>query len=119
MHSVRIVYDAWVAADAPEPRVVEVDGSTIDARWLPVAEVESGAVPTVPMVREALAHHRPAVLQRLAAYALVAPRRRRPADPQLGPRTTPRRSGPSPAAGSTTASHRPPRSRARSPRRPG
>ena len=71
MHSVRIVYDAWVAADAPEPRVVEVDGSTIDARWLPVAEVEAGTVPTVPMVREALAHHRPAVLQRLAAYALV------------------------------------------------
>ena len=71
MHSVRIVYDAWVAADAPEPRVVEVDGSTVDARWLPVEDVESGVVPTVPMVREALAHHRPAERQRLAAYALV------------------------------------------------
>ena len=41
MHSVRIVYDAWVAADAPEPRVVEVDGSTVDARWHPLADVES------------------------------------------------------------------------------
>ncbi len=71
MHSVRIVYDAWVAADAPPPRVVEVDGSTIDARWLPVHDVESGAIPTVPMVREALAQHRPAQRQRLAAYALV------------------------------------------------
>ncbi len=71
MHSVRIVYDAWVAADAPEPRVVEVDGSTVEARWLPLHDVESGEVPTVPMVREALAHHSPAVLQRLAAYALV------------------------------------------------
>lgn len=71
MHSVRIVYDAWVAADAPEPRVVEVDGSTVDARWHPVADVATGVVPTVPMVREALAHHRPATLQRLAAYALV------------------------------------------------
>jgi 8-oxo-dGTP diphosphatase len=71
MHSVRIVYDAWVAADAPDPRVVEVDGSTIDARWLPVEDVESGVVPTVPMVREALAHHWPAQRQRLAAYALV------------------------------------------------
>jgi 8-oxo-dGTP diphosphatase len=71
MHSIRIVYDAWVPADTPEPRVVEVDGSTVDARWHPVADVESGKVPTVPMVREALAHHRPAVLQRLAAYALV------------------------------------------------
>jgi 8-oxo-dGTP diphosphatase len=71
MHSVRIVYDAWVPADAPEPRVVEVDGSTVDARWHPVAEVLAGRVPTVPMVREALAHHRPATRQRLAAYALV------------------------------------------------
>jgi 8-oxo-dGTP diphosphatase len=71
MHSVRIVYDAWVDADAPEPRVLEVDGSTIDARWIPVADVESGDVPTVPMVREALAHHRPAERQRLAAYALI------------------------------------------------
>ena len=71
LHSVRIVYDAWVAADAPEPRVVEVDGSTVDARWWPVAGVESGAVPTVPMVREALEHHWSAQRQRLAAYALV------------------------------------------------
>ena len=71
LHSVRIVYDAWVPADAPEPRVVEVEGSTVDARWHPVADVESGQVPTVPMVREALARHRPASRQRLAAYALV------------------------------------------------
>ncbi len=71
MHSVRIVYDAWVAADAPEPRVVEVDGSTVDARWHPLADVENELVPTVPMVRQALANHRPVTLQRLAAYALV------------------------------------------------
>ena len=71
MHSVRIVYDAWVAADAPEPRVIEVGGSTMDARWIPLVDVESGAVPTVPMVRQALAQHRPAPKQRLAAYALI------------------------------------------------
>jgi len=71
MHSVRIVYDAWVAADAPEPRVVEVDGSTVDARWLSMADVVSGLVPTVPMVLEALAQHRPPTVQRLAAYARV------------------------------------------------
>ena len=71
MHSVRIVYVASVAADAPEPRVVEVDGSTIDARWVDLADVESGVVPTVPMVLEALARHRPVTRQRLAAYALV------------------------------------------------
>lgn len=71
LHSVRIVYDAWVAADAPEPRVLELDGSTIDARWVPVADVESGTVATVPMVQEVLARHRPAPRQRLSAYALV------------------------------------------------
>jgi 8-oxo-dGTP diphosphatase len=71
MHSVRIVYVASVAADAPEPRVVEVDGSTVDARWLDLTDVESGVVPTVPMVLEALARHQPVTRQRLAAYALV------------------------------------------------
>ena len=78
----RIVYDAWVAADAPEPRVVEVDGSTVDAAWHPLARRRvDGRCPTVPMVREALARHRPCQLQRLAAYALVAARRRRAARP--------------------------------------
>ena len=71
MHSVRIVYDAWVAADAPEPRVVEVDGSTMDARWVSLVDVDSGAVPTVPMVGEALVHHRPTRKQRISAYALI------------------------------------------------
>lgn len=71
MHSVRLVYDAWVPPDAPEPRVVEVDGSTVEARWVPVEDVETGAVPTVPMVREALAAYRPARRQRLAVKALV------------------------------------------------
>ena len=71
LHSVRIVYDAWVAPDAPEPSVVEIGGSTIDARWVPLEDVLSGAVPTVPMVLEALERHRTARRQRLAAYALV------------------------------------------------
>ncbi|NYG57069.1 NUDIX domain-containing protein [Nocardioides perillae] len=75
-HALRIVYDGWVAPDAPEPRVVEVDGSTVEARWVPLADVASGAVPTVPMVREALADHRPAQVQRLAAYAVVRRRGR-------------------------------------------
>lgn len=71
LHSLRIVYDSWVPADAPVPRVVEVGGSTVEARWQRLIDVESGAVPTVPMVRAALADHRPAARQRLAAYALV------------------------------------------------
>ena len=36
-HSLRIVYDGWVPVDAPEPRVVEVDGSTVEAAWKPLS----------------------------------------------------------------------------------
>ena len=31
-HALRIVYDGWVPVDSPEPRVLEVDGSTVEAR---------------------------------------------------------------------------------------
>jgi 8-oxo-dGTP diphosphatase len=71
LHSVRLVYDAWVPADSPEPHVVEVDGSTVDARWVPLREVLDERIDTVPMVREAIGHHRTATRQRRAAYALV------------------------------------------------
>lgn len=81
-HALRIVYDGWVAPDAPEPRVVEVGGSTEESAWLSVDDVLSGRVPVVPMVLQALADHRPARVQRLAAYGVI---RRgvgdRPADP--------------------------------------
>jgi len=70
-HALRIVYDGWVAPDSPEPRVVEVDGSTVEAAWVPVADVLSGERPVVPMVTEALADHQPFQLQRVAAYALI------------------------------------------------
>jgi len=53
-HAVRLVFDGEIAADAPEPRTVEVGGSTAEAAWLPVADVRSGKVPTVSVVREAL-----------------------------------------------------------------
>jgi ADP-ribose pyrophosphatase YjhB (NUDIX family) len=69
--ALRIVYDAWVPADAPEPRVVEVDGSTVDVAWHPVAEVLSGALPVTDIVTQALEDHRPFRLQRLAVYVLV------------------------------------------------
>lgn len=71
MHSVRIVYDASVPADAPDPRVVEVDGSTVAAAWHPVSGVLDGSVPTTPVVHLALEKHRPARLQRVAAYGLA------------------------------------------------
>jgi 8-oxo-dGTP diphosphatase len=69
--ALRIVYDAWVPVDAPEPRVVEVDGSTVDVAWHPVADVLSGALPVTDVVTDALADHRPFQLQRVAIYALV------------------------------------------------
>jgi 8-oxo-dGTP diphosphatase len=70
-HALRIVYDGWVAADAPDPRTVEVGGTTAEAAWHPVAAVLGCALPTVPMVREALAAYRPQRVQRVSAYALI------------------------------------------------
>ncbi len=70
-HALRIVYDGWVPLDAPEPRVVEVGGSTMAAAWHPVTAVLDGSVPVAPMVLEALADHQPFRHQRLGAYALV------------------------------------------------
>lgn len=70
-HSLMVVYEGWVPVDAPAPHVVEVDGSTVDAAWHPLAAVLDGSVPVVSLVGEALAAHQPARLQRVAAYALV------------------------------------------------
>ncbi|KQW46869.1 NUDIX hydrolase [Nocardioides sp. Root1257] len=70
-HALRIVYEGWVAPDAPAPRVIEVGGSTMAADWKPVSDVLDGTVPVAPMVLEALADHRPFRHQRLGAYALV------------------------------------------------
>jgi ADP-ribose pyrophosphatase YjhB (NUDIX family) len=70
-HALRIVYDGWVPLDSPEPRVVEVDGSTIDAAWHPINDVLNGKTPAVPLVLEALADHLPHRKQRVAAYALI------------------------------------------------
>lgn len=70
-HALRIVYDGWVPLDAPEPHVVEVDGSTAEAAWVGIGDVLDGTVPVAPLVLESLRDHRPARNQRLAAYALV------------------------------------------------
>jgi 8-oxo-dGTP diphosphatase len=70
-HSLRIVYDGWVPPDSPPPRVVEVDGSTVEAAWKPLDAVLDGSLPTVSLVKEALATYRPHRFQRVAAYALV------------------------------------------------
>lgn len=70
-HSLQVVYEGWVPVDSPPPRVVEVDGSTVDAAWQPISSVLDGTVPVVGLVREALEAHQPARIQRVAAYALV------------------------------------------------
>lgn len=71
VHSVRLVFDGHVPLDAPAPRVVEVGGTTADARWWPLGDVAAGRVPVTPLVADALATHRPVRVQRTAAYALV------------------------------------------------
>jgi 8-oxo-dGTP diphosphatase len=70
-HALRIVYDGWVPMDSPEPHVVEVDGSTMEAAWKPIADVLDGTVPVVGLVTEVLAEHQPFQMQRVAAYALA------------------------------------------------
>jgi ADP-ribose pyrophosphatase YjhB (NUDIX family) len=70
-HAVRIVYEGWVPPGSPEPRVVEVDGSTMEAAWLSLADVRDGTVPVTPLVTEALADHRPFRRQRVTAYGVI------------------------------------------------
>lgn len=70
-HALRIVYEGWVAVDAPEPQVIEVNGSTSESAWHPLVDVLSGDVPVTGLVAEALADHEHARHQRLAAYALI------------------------------------------------
>ena len=70
-HAIRIVYDGWVAPDAPAPQVMEIDGSTVEAAWKPLSAVLAGYVPVAALEGEALAQHGPVRLQRVAAYAVV------------------------------------------------
>ena len=71
MHSVRLVFEGWAPHDSPEPRVVEEDGSTVDARWVPLAEVTDGRWPVVGWVRTAIDEHVHHRVQRLAVKAVV------------------------------------------------
>jgi ADP-ribose pyrophosphatase YjhB (NUDIX family) len=70
--ALRIVYDAWVPADAPDPRVLEVGGSTSAVAWHPVADVRSGGLPVTDIVIEALDDYQPFRLQRVGVYALIS-----------------------------------------------
>ncbi len=70
-HAVRIIFDAWVPTDAPEPQVVEIDGSTVEARWHPLPKVHDGTVPIVGWALDALRSHHPTRHQRLAAHGVA------------------------------------------------
>ena len=52
-HGVHLIFAATVAGDI-EPRVVEVGGTTDQVAWVDVADIESGAVPVLEVVRHAL-----------------------------------------------------------------
>ena len=45
IHVIQMIYE--VEAEG-EPRVIEVDGSTVDVRWIPTSSI--GSLPTVPLV---------------------------------------------------------------------
>lgn len=70
-HSVRLIFDGRVPADAPQPRVVEENGSTVDARWVPWQAILDGSWPLVPWVAEVLAEATKVRIQRLAVKAVA------------------------------------------------
>ena len=53
-HGIHLVFRADVAGDA-QPRVAEVDGTTDAVAWVPVADIDSGRVEVLDVVRSALA----------------------------------------------------------------
>jgi 8-oxo-dGTP diphosphatase len=65
------VYDGWVPPDSPEPKVLEIGGSTMAAAWVEVSDVRSGSCPVTPMVTAALSDQQPSRRQRVAAYAWI------------------------------------------------
>lgn len=71
MHSVRMVFEGWAPLGSPEPRVVEQNGSTVDARWIPLAVVMNGSWPVANWVRAAVEEHVATRVQRLAVKGVV------------------------------------------------
>ena len=108
-HALRIVYDAWVPPDAPTPRVLEVDGSTIEAAWAPLDAVLDGSVPTAPMVRAGAGRlDCPFRMQRVGALRARSVATTRCCWCGSPPAAATPVRGACPAAGSTTARRRQP-----------
>jgi len=57
-HALRLVFEGTVPVDAPDPRVLERDGTTADARWFPLREVQGDSDTMVGLVTWALAASR-------------------------------------------------------------
>jgi len=78
-HAVRLLFEADPPGDAPEPRVVEVGGTTVAVAWVPLGQVVGGQWDVVRTVADALAAHaRPGVAAALVrqfhdAVGLVTP----------------------------------------------
>ncbi len=78
-HAVRLLFEADPPGDAPEPRVVEVGGTTVAVAWAPLGQVVGGQWDVVRTVADALAAHaRPGVAAALVrqfhdAVGLVTP----------------------------------------------
>lgn len=53
-HAVALAFEATVPEDA-EPALAEADGTTDAVAWVPVADIDTGAVPVLDLVKEALA----------------------------------------------------------------
>ncbi len=56
-HAIRLFFEVDVGLDAPDPRVVETDGTTAAVAWAPLDDVTNGRWPVVQTVRDALAAH--------------------------------------------------------------
>lgn len=54
-HGVHLVFGARVVGEDREPRVLELDGTTDAARWVPLDDVRSHALPVLALVDYALA----------------------------------------------------------------
>lgn len=54
-HAVQMVFEASVATDSPAPHVVEQDGTTAAAAWVPLDEIAAGTVEVVELVHLVLA----------------------------------------------------------------
>lgn len=70
-HAVRLVFDAVAVDPSTPPRVLERDGSTVEAAWHDLADVRAGHVPLTALARTVLADLGPVPVQRVGAYALV------------------------------------------------